>query len=99
MVRRALEFVLAVSLLSCGYQNVRETPARLQVIAEPEEASVYVDERFAASARVLAQRPRSVRTGSHRITIRAPGYFPHDVEVDLPAGTTTIRISLRPVPQ
>lgn len=90
--------VLLVLFGACGYQNTRREPAKLQVIAEPEEARVYVDERFVASARVLAQRPRELRAGSHRVTITAPGYFPHDVAVDLPSGTTTIRISLRAVP-
>ena len=92
--------VVLVCLLAaaCGYQNTRREPAKLQVIAEPEEARVYVDERFVASARVLAQRPRELRAGAHRVTITAPGYFPHDVAVDLPSGTTTIRISLRAVP-
>lgn len=90
--------LLCLVLSACGYQNTRQEPAKLQVIAQPEDARVYVDERFIASARVLAQRPRELRAGSHRVTITAPGYFPHDVAVDLPSGTTTIRISLRQVP-
>ncbi len=90
--------LLCLVLSACGYQNTRREPAKLQVIAQPEDARVYVDERFIASARVLAQRPRELRAGSHRVTITAPGYFPHDVAVDLPSGTTTIRISLRQVP-
>lgn len=85
-------------LCACGFQNVRETPTRLQVIAEPEAARVYVDERFVATARVLAARPRQLRPGPHQLTLRAPGYFPHDVDVELPPGTTTVRIRLRPVP-
>ncbi len=83
---------------ACGPVAVVETPARLEVIAEPETARVFVDERFLASARVLAVRPRELPTGAHHLTITAPGYFPHDIEVNLPSGTTTIRIALRPVP-
>ncbi|MEM9067508.1 MAG: PEGA domain-containing protein [Myxococcota bacterium] len=95
---RALVLLGVLSTLRCGYSQVRGQPARLQVIAEPEDARVYVDERFVASARVLAQRPRELSPGSHRLSIQAPGYFPHDVAVELPAGTTTVRISLRPIP-
>jgi len=97
VVRLALASLLLFA--SCGVQNVREPPARLQVIAEPENARVYVDERYMATARVLERRPQQLRTGPHRVTIEAPGFFPHDVEVDLPSGTTTIRISLRAVPE
>ena len=96
--RFGLHAFALVVLASCGYQNLRPTPTKLQVIAEPEDARVYVDERFVATGRVLAQRPRELRTGEHRVSIQAPGYFPHDVEVDLPPGTTTIEIRLRPIP-
>ena len=81
----------------CGPQ-VRQTPAQLLVVAEPETAQVEVDERFAGSARLLAVRPKELTPGVHRVTVRAPGYFPHDLELDLPPGETTITVSLRPIP-
>ncbi len=90
--------LVAVVGSGCVFPTARPTRAKLRVIAEPEHMRVYVDERFVASARVLAQRPRELRPGRHRLTFQAPGYFPHDVAVDLPPGTTTIRISLRPIP-
>jgi len=96
-VRAALLGLALLGASGC-YQQTRPEPAKLQVIAQPEEARVYVDEAFVASARVLEGRPRRIRPGRHRITITAPGHFPHDVEVDFPAGTTTIRIALRPIP-
>lgn len=89
---------LAILGSGCAYPTAQPTRAKLRVIAEPADARVYVDERFVASARVLARRPRELRPGRHRLTFQAPGYFPHDVAVDLPPGTTTIRISLRPIP-
>jgi hypothetical protein len=33
------------------------------------------------------------------LTITADGYFPHDLDLDLAPGTTTVRVALRPVPQ
>lgn len=94
---RARWLVLS-TLMGCGPVAIAETPARLEVVAEPDTARVFVDERFVASARVLAVRPREIPAGTHHLTITAPGYFPHDLEVNLPSGTTTIRIALRPIP-
>jgi hypothetical protein len=64
----------------------------------PETAAVYVDDRFLASGRKLANRPERLRPGEHFITVSAPGYFPHDVRVELPVGETSIELRLRPVP-
>lgn len=98
-VTATITFVLAVLFVGgCGSVAAAPTPAQLRIIAEPENASVYVDERFAASARRLAVRPHPLSPGLHRITVQAPGYFPHDVALHLPAGVTTVEIALRPIP-
>ncbi len=76
---------------------VQSAQVRFQL--EPDTARVYTDERFLGGARVVATRPIELRTGPRRFTITAEGYFPHDLEVDLPPGVTTIRVSLRPVPR
>jgi len=80
--------------------DVRPPPqaAELAVVAEPENATVYVNERFAGTAQVLADRPEVLSPGVHFVTIRAPGYFPHDLRLELPPGRTTVRIRLRPIP-
>ena len=74
--------------------------ARAQVRFEltPDTARVYTEDRFVGTGRVLSGRSADFRTGPRQLTITADGYFPHDLEVDLPEGTTTIRVSLRPVP-
>lgn len=64
----------------------------------PETARVYTDEHFVGTARVLYLRPAEFRVGPRRFTITADGYFPHDLTVDLAEGTTTVEISLRPIP-
>jgi hypothetical protein len=87
------------ALAGCGAAPpVRPAPASLHVVTEPETARVIVDERPAGTGRVLALRPLLLSPGAHRITVLASGYFPHDLELDLPSGATTVRIALRPVP-
>lgn len=89
---------LALTLSGCASVPVRPTPATLRVIAEPETASVYVNDQFIGSARVLAKRPKSMKPGVKFITFQAPDFFPHDVRLVLPSGETTVRIKLRPIP-
>lgn len=76
----------------------KDTLASLEVIAEPADTVVYINGRFAAMARHLAKQPTSLRPGVVYLTFKAPGYFPHDLRVDLPPGKTSIKIKLRPIP-
>jgi hypothetical protein len=98
---RALALALCVCLSACaGAQHPkREKAAELRVVAVPEGALVEVNERSVGSARVLAQRPVRLKPGKKRITITAPGHFPHDLEVELRPGETKIDIKLRAVPK
>jgi hypothetical protein len=89
---------LALGIAGCGAAQRPEQRAAVRFVIEPESARVYSDERFIGSARVLAVRPAEFRTGRRRFTITADGFFPHDFEVDLPPGMTTIEVRLRPVP-
>ena len=68
------------------------------MLAEPNTTTVYVNDRYVGSARVLAARPAVLEPGQKFMTFKAPDYFPHDVRVDLPPGTTTIKMKLRPIP-
>lgn len=97
-VTRALRTVTLLLVGACATVPVRPTPALLRVIAEPENTSVYVNDVFVGSARVLARRPKAMKPGVKFITFQAPDYFPHDVRLVLPAGETTVRIKLRPIP-
>ena len=76
----------------------KPTMARLRVLAVPANTRVYVDDRFVGTARVLAVKPKLMQPGVKYITFEAPDYFPHDLRVVLPAGTTTIRMKLRAIP-
>ncbi|MEM8606430.1 MAG: PEGA domain-containing protein [Myxococcota bacterium] len=91
--------LVAVMVLGCAKKDVtRPEPARLKVVASPDNASVYVDGHYFGRARVLAIEPKALVPGVHLMTVRAEDYFPHDLELDLPPGTTTVDIALRPVP-
>jgi hypothetical protein len=94
-------FVLAllVPISACGgAQKGKGATAELRVLADPPSAVVQVNERFVGAARVLDKQPARLTPGPKRVTVEAPGYFPHDLELELPAGSTTLNIKLRPIP-
>ncbi len=82
----------------CGARQAARERAEVRFVVEPEEARIYVEDRFVGAAAVLNRRPERFAPGPRHFTVTARGYFPHDVEVDLPSGLTTIRLRLRPVP-
>lgn len=94
----SLAMSLAMSLAGCGGAQRTREPAQVRFVIAPDTARVYTDERFVGSARVLARRPFQARPGVRRFTVTADGYFPHDLELELPSGTTTVELRLRPVP-
>ncbi len=94
----ALLLVFSWAVGCAGPQKPRTRPAALRTIVEPPTARVQVDEHFVGAARVLEKRPAVLAPGKRRVTIDAPGYFPHDLEVELAPGITTVKVKLRPVP-
>ncbi len=97
---RAFALLLALASLGCAKKNtVAPEPARLKVIATPATASVYVDGHYFGRAKVLAEQAKALAPGVHLMTVQADDHFPHDMELDLPRGTTTIEIKLRPIPR
>jgi hypothetical protein len=96
---RVAVLALALAALSCAKKNaVAPEPARLKIIATPPNASVYVDGHYFGRATVLSQEPKALVPGVHLMTVQAEDHFPHDMELELPKGLTTITIELRPVP-
>ena len=100
LTRAALAGLVGGALLvaGCGMRPPVRERARVRFLLDPPQSRVYVEDRFLGAGRVLRRRPREFPPGPRHFTITADGYFPHDVEVDLPSGTTTIRLSLRPIP-
>ncbi|HEY2735735.1 MAG TPA: hypothetical protein VGI70_17175 [Polyangiales bacterium] len=72
--------------------------AYLKVLAEPATTTVYLNDRFIGSARLLQKQPKALTPGVKYLTFKAPGFFPHDLRLELPAGETLVKIKLRPVP-
>jgi hypothetical protein len=98
MWRRWSVVVSVLAMAGCYTQAPPSRLAKLRVVAEPNTTTVYVDDRYVGSARVLATRPKVFKPGIKFVTFKAPDHFPHDVRVDLPPGTTTIKMKLRPIP-
>jgi hypothetical protein len=99
MTRLGLSAGLCFLVAACGAaQHPKGKPAQLRVVAVPASAIVQVDEHFVGAARVLERQPVALNQGKHRVTVEAPGYFPHDLEVEMVPGVTSIEIKLRPVP-
>ncbi|MDB4974430.1 MAG: hypothetical protein JWN48_2771 [Myxococcaceae bacterium] len=95
----ALALLLALLGVGCAARQTPNTKtAALKTVVEPPTALVQVDEHFVGAARVLATRPAPLEPGKHRVTVEAPGYFPHDLEVDLVPGVTTLELKLRATP-
>lgn len=96
---RAIALVASLPVMAaCGGAPRPVETAHVRFLLEPSSARVYEDDRFIGAGRVLSRRPAAFRPGPRYFTITADGFFPHDVEVDLPEGLTTIRLRLRPVP-
>ncbi len=96
---RGTALVVVLFGLGCAKQGtIAPEPARLQVIASPADASVYIDGHYFGRASVLSQEPKALVPGAHLMTVQADDHFPHDMELDLPPGLTSLTIELRPVP-
>jgi hypothetical protein len=99
LVIRVLGSVLMVSVVGCASTQKPKGPqAGLRTVVDPPNAIVQVDEHFVGAARVLDKRPAELAPGKHRVTVEAPGHFPHDLQVDLAPGVTTLNLKLRPTP-
>ncbi len=100
---RALLVLSAGVVSGTGVGCVKPPPpapiAYLRVTAVPPETTVYDNDRFLGTARLLAKQPKELHAGVKFLSFKAPGYFPHDLRVELPAGETNITIKLRPIPQ
>lgn len=98
-VRASAALSVLLCVLGCAKQgSVVAEPARLKVIATPADASVYIDGHYFGRAAVLSAEPKALAPGVHLMTVTADDHFPHDMELSLPPGVTTLRIELRPIP-
>lgn len=96
---RTAGLMLALLAFGCAKRGaVVAESARLRVVASPPDASVYIDGHYFGRATVLSEEPKALVPGVHLMTVQAEDHFPHDMELDLPPGVSTIEIALRPIP-
>ena len=90
---------VALGLVACAKQGtIAPELARLEVVSNPEDASVYIDGHYFGRASVLSREPKALMPGVHLMTVQAEDHFPHDMELDLLPGLTRLNIELRPIP-
>jgi hypothetical protein len=91
---------LAAALAASGCIKVppEARMAYLKVVAEPKQTTVYSNDRFLGSAHLLQKQPKALPPGTKYLTFKAPGYFPHDLQIKLPVGETTVKVKLRQIP-
>ncbi len=89
---------LAVLVAGCVHAPPPDRFAYLKVVAEPPGTTVYDNNHFLGTAKILAKQSKALSPGVRYLTFKAPGYFPHDLRLDLPVGETVVRIKLRPIP-
>jgi hypothetical protein len=89
---------VVLAAVGCQTPPPETRMAYLKVAAEPNNTTVYSNDRFLGSAHLLQKQPKALPTGVKFLTFKAPGYFPHDLQIKLPAGETTVKVKLRPIP-
>jgi PEGA domain len=102
-MRAAARLAPIAALLACACQPP-DSPERptvsLRMRGTPPDAMVVVDDQSIGTLDLVAAHGVALPPGVHHITVRAPGYFPMDREVDAKLGTppTRIDVALTPVP-
>lgn len=97
--RAHLLAVVSLAASACMQPPPPPKVAKLKVIAEPSNTTVYINDRFVGTARILAKKAKRLKPGFKYITFKAPGHFPHDVRLKLEPGETKVKMKLRPIPQ
>jgi hypothetical protein len=96
---RRLLMGMALSLLVAGCAHTLE-PGSVGVRVESNvpDATVYIDDLMVGRAADWKAEGHQIRSGFHRIEVRAPGYYSFFQEIELPAGAhAVINANLREV--
>jgi hypothetical protein len=88
---RALVVVafLLGALAGCAH-TLNAGAVGVRVECNVPDATVWIDDLLAGSAKEWKSEGHQIRAGFHRIEIRHPGYYSFFQEVDLPAGSQTV---------
>ena len=72
----------------------------LRFIGEPKDARLEVDETSLGPIGLFEKKGLLLRPGTHRVIVRAEGYFPAYKLVDIEnKKIVVLRITLRPIPE
>jgi hypothetical protein len=82
-------FLVGVGALGCAH-TLSSGAAGVRVECNVPDASVWIDDLLAGSAKEWKSEGHQIRAGFHRIEIRHPGYFSFFQEVELPPGSRTV---------
>ena len=81
--------VLWLALAGCAH-TLEPGQVGVRVDCNVADATVYIDDLMVGRAADWKSEGHSVRSGFHRIEIRAPGYYSFFQEVDLPPGAHAV---------
>jgi len=97
--------ILAPLLLGSGCGPTTPSPKDprilqgILIVCDPDDALIYVDDKYMGSVKGLDRRPLPVPAGAHRLEIRKDGYFAHFAEVTVAKGVRQrLKVKLRKEP-
>ena len=82
--------LLAVATVGGCAHTLGEGAVGVRVECNLPDATVWIDDLLAGSAKEWNSEGHQLRAGFHRIEIRHPGYYSFFQEVDLPPGSRTV---------
>jgi PEGA domain len=97
----AAGLLVVLGCLAC--EPAKEPAARtvsLRLRGTPAEASVIVDDETLGSLDFVSAHGVALPPGLHHLTVKAPGYFPWDLEIQAKEGSRPMafEVALTPVP-
>lgn len=106
LVRFLCVVMVVVALLlcaGCSHSGAGATRVRamgnLIIDSDPEDAEIYVDDRYIGVVGVLNKSPIAIAEGEHRLEVRRDGYFSSYHEIRVVKGVRQrLRVSLTRVP-
>jgi hypothetical protein len=83
-------FLLGATVVAGCAHTLSSGAVGVRVECNVPDASVWIDDLLAGSAKEWKSEGHQIRAGFHRIEVRHPGYFTFFQEVDLPPGSQTV---------
>ena len=76
-VAQAVALLLVTS--ACGPSHPERPPlGSLRVAGSPPSATVTIDDRYVGPLSLVSKQGVALPEGTHRVTVKAEGYFPED---------------------